>query len=170
MLETICTSGECRYQVSDSGEITSQDLARRFRYSGRIGKISKQGLPVYSAYFKSWLWAQQAGRCGYCGDDLAPGLCSRIDHVIPRSGGGSNLPPNVTYSCGACHAGKSNRGIADVRHMIRVRRSSCFGIISPKQVLQLEAVGINLNLAAATEFLCEKEGWAHVSIPVEVAR
>lgn len=157
-------SREAKKPHPDAGEIISPETAKRFGYQKRIGKISNQGQPIYSAHFKSWLWAQQRGRCGYCGDALTPGRGGQIDHIVPRSSGGSNLPPNLMYACGPCNSGKCNRGLDDVRHMIRVRRSKFNGVILPKQVLALEALGVDLGLPKTVVFLCEAEAWSHVEL------
>jgi 5-methylcytosine-specific restriction endonuclease McrA len=151
----------------DAGEIVSPETVSRFGYSRRIGKISNQGQPIYSAHFKHWLWSMQGGRCGYCGDDMAPGGNAQIDHIIPQALGGSHVPPNMMYACTPCNSGKCHRSISEVRNMIRVRRSKVAGVILPKQALALEAMGIDLGLPKTFVFLCELEAWDHVSIPSE---
>lgn len=151
----------------DAGEIISPETATVFGYSRRIGKISNLGKPIYSAHFKNWLWSMQGGRCGYCGDDMAPNGNAQIDHIIPQALGGSHVPPNMMYACVPCNAGKCHRSISEVRNMLRVRRSKVAGVILPKQALALEAMGIDLGLPKSVSFLCESESWAHVSIPAD---
>jgi hypothetical protein len=151
-----------------AGEIVCEETADRFGYRKRIGKISNQGVAIYSAHFKNWLYELQEGRCGYCGDTLGRGRAAQIDHIIPRSVGGSNLPPNLIYACMSCNAGKCHRSIEEVRTMLRLRQSKLSGIIIPKQVVAIEALGIDLGLPKTVVFLCESEGWSHVSIPCEV--
>ena len=149
----------------DAGEIISPETEKRFGYKKRIGKISNQGHAVYSAHFKAWLFEKQGGRCGYCGDDLTTGRGGQIDHIVPKSARGPNVPPNLMYACGPCNEGKCNRGIDDVRNMLRVRLSPYKGVIRPSQALALEALGVDLGLPRTFTFLCELEAWGHVELP-----
>lgn len=50
--------------------------------------------------------------CSYCatvlGDDGEGGfVVGHLDHIIPKSRGGSNLPANLAPSCKACNLSKS---------------------------------------------------------------
>lgn len=45
--------------------------------------------------------------CQYCGRK-APEVILHIDHIIPRSKGGSNNSENLTVACMDCNFGKSN--------------------------------------------------------------
>lgn len=65
------------------------------------------------------IWANQSGKCHYCGRDMRPpGLAylngvprdlGTLDHVLPKSKGGSNRKRNLVYSCRACNAAKGDR-------------------------------------------------------------
>jgi 5-methylcytosine-specific restriction endonuclease McrA len=48
--------------------------------------------------------------CAYCGAKNVP---LEIDHIHPRSKGGSNRVSNLTLSCGPCNQSKSNRDVAE---------------------------------------------------------
>jgi len=49
-------------------------------------------------------------RCVYCGAKASdPGVKLAVDHVKPRSKGGTNDPSNLVTSCEPCNAGKSDR-------------------------------------------------------------
>jgi hypothetical protein len=45
--------------------------------------------------------------CRYCGSS-PPNAILQIDHVVPRSKGGSNLPSNLIASCEQCNLGKAD--------------------------------------------------------------
>ncbi|MEP7147802.1 MAG: HNH endonuclease [Acidobacteriota bacterium] len=58
-------------------------------------------------------------KCDYCGSDMAPAKKSQkgvtppkneatLDHVVPRSRGGSNNPPNLKPACRKCNGEKSD--------------------------------------------------------------
>jgi 5-methylcytosine-specific restriction endonuclease McrA len=50
-------------------------------------------------------WNRQ---CAYCGEE---GIPLEIDHIIPRSKGGSNRTSNLTLACRICNEKKSNHSI-----------------------------------------------------------
>jgi hypothetical protein len=49
-------------------------------------------------------------RCQLCGASTqnTPEVCLEVDHIRPRSKGGSNHPDNLTTLCFACNRGKGN--------------------------------------------------------------
>ena len=49
-------------------------------------------------------------RCAYCGAENVP---FQIDHVVPRSRGGSDRASNLTLACGPCNQAKGNAAVAD---------------------------------------------------------
>ncbi len=49
--------------------------------------------------------------CAYCG---ATGVPLNLDHVVPRSAGGSDRVANLTLACVPCNRAKGSRPIADV--------------------------------------------------------
>lgn len=50
------------------------------------------------------VFARDAGRCQYCGRPA-----ENLDHVVPRSRGGTHSWDNVVASCRACNARKEDR-------------------------------------------------------------
>lgn len=46
--------------------------------------------------------------CRYCGTTAEDGAILQVDHVIPRSRGGRDVPQNLLTACRACNAGKSD--------------------------------------------------------------
>lgn len=56
--------------------------------------------------------------CFYCGKAL--GITTRtIDHVIPRSRGGSNRKENLVPACRPCNESKGARTISEYRDSVR---------------------------------------------------
>ena len=45
--------------------------------------------------------------CRYCGRS-APSVVLHVDHIFPRSKGGTNDPANLTTACADCNQGKSD--------------------------------------------------------------
>lgn len=46
--------------------------------------------------------------CRYCG-----GAADHVDHIVPRSKGGTNHPGNLCAACEACNLAKSDRDLAE---------------------------------------------------------
>jgi len=55
------------------------------------------------------LFARDRGRCVYCG-----GTATSVDHVVPRSRGGSHAWDNVVAACGRCNRLKADRTLAEL--------------------------------------------------------
>jgi len=47
-------------------------------------------------------------RCTYCGSEEGP---FEVDHIVPRSRGGSNCPSNLTVACRPCNISKFNHPV-----------------------------------------------------------
>ena len=55
-----------------------------------------------------WKWIRQKGRCVYTGRKLQYDKTTHIDHIIPRSKGGSNHPDNLQFICSEANLAKSD--------------------------------------------------------------
>ncbi len=60
------------------------------------------------------LFARDGGRCAYCGATAAT-----IDHIIPRSRGGSHEWTNVVSACHRCNHIKADRPISELGWRLR---------------------------------------------------
>jgi hypothetical protein len=60
------------------------------------------------------------GRCGYCGVYLDHEIC--IDHVVPRSHGGTNSDNNLVAACRKCNSSKGIDTIEQFRMRIARKR------------------------------------------------
>lgn len=52
---------------------------------------------------RSRIMAEREHVCAYCGDRDGP---LEVDHIIPRSAGGTNDPVNLTIACKSCNSSK----------------------------------------------------------------
>lgn len=50
------------------------------------------------------VWDRCGGRCAYCGAGLHPFSTFTIDHITPRSAGGTNALENLVGACLGCNA------------------------------------------------------------------
>jgi 5-methylcytosine-specific restriction endonuclease McrA len=54
------------------------------------------------------VWDACGGRCTYCGVALHPFRTFTVDHVIPRSRGGTNALENLVGACPTCNGRKGD--------------------------------------------------------------
>ena len=79
--------------------------------------LSQVELRQYRTY-KHTLFGLQEGKCNGC-EVLFPFRNMTIDHILPRSRGGSDAPDNLQLLCGACNSTKSNRTQDDLIAALR---------------------------------------------------
>ena len=79
--------------------------------------LSEVELRQYRTY-KHTLFGLQEGKCNGC-EVLFPFRNMTIDHILPRSRGGSDAPDNLQLLCGACNSTKSNRTQEDLIGSLR---------------------------------------------------
>ena len=79
--------------------------------------LSQVELRQYKTY-KHTLFGLQEGKCNGC-EVLFPFRNMTIDHILPRSRGGSDAPDNLQLLCGACNSTKSNRTQEDLIAALR---------------------------------------------------
>ena len=79
--------------------------------------LSEVELRQYRTY-KHTLFGLQEGKCNGC-EVLFPFRNMTIDHILPRSRGGSDAPDNLQLLCAACNSTKSNRTQEDLIGSLR---------------------------------------------------
>ncbi len=60
------------------------------------------------------VFARDGGRCVYCG-----AVATSLDHVVPKSRGGSHTWDNVVSACGRCNHVKADRAVAEMGWRLR---------------------------------------------------
>lgn len=83
-------------------ENVSFDTAQMSSNSKLYGIKYQQG-PLYQNKLRSFIFSRSNDKCVYCG-----AKAEEIDHVIPRSSGGTNSIYNLVASCRNCNQMKSN--------------------------------------------------------------
>lgn len=63
---------------------------------------------LYQTELRSFILSRSGGKCVYCG-----AKADEIDHVIPRSNGGTNSTYNLVAACRSCNEKKSNLTLRD---------------------------------------------------------
>ena len=102
---------------------------------------------------RSYVFHRDGARCAYCGNARTDRY--ELDHIVPRSRGGSNRVSNLVVSCHDCNVRKGSKSVeeflarrpARLAAVRRIRRSSLAGasqmnIIVPELLRRLGAMGI----------------------------
>ena len=88
-------------------ENVSFDVAQMSSDDCLIGTGYKKG-PLYDTNLKDFIFSKTKGKCIYCG-----AKATEIDHIVPRSKGGSNSTYNLTPACRSCNEKKSNLSLKE---------------------------------------------------------
>lgn len=83
-------------------ENVSFDVAQMSSNNYLIGTGYQQG-KLYQQKLRNFIFSRSGGRCVYCG-----AKATEIDHIVPRSSGGTNSAYNLAASCRSCNQMKSN--------------------------------------------------------------
>jgi 5-methylcytosine-specific restriction endonuclease McrA len=99
--------------LSAGGEVrSSQGASRGGRRGHRVRPASSRGIPEGLRY---QVLSRDGGRCVLCGRSQADGVKLHVDHILPRSQGGTATLDNLQTLCAPCNRGKSNRDQRDWR-------------------------------------------------------
>src|SRR3569833_1790044 len=74
--------------------------------------------------------------CQYCGVVL-PSSELTLDHVVPRSRGGSSTWENLVACCHACNRRKGNRMLHEIDDMILLREPKPFSLHTSRQIMRM---------------------------------
>lgn len=88
---------------------TTNPNSGRAAYNRRPGRSSK----FVSRLTRLAIYLRSGFICAYCGANLAalPPNALTLDHVRPRSKGGSNAPSNLILACARCNFSRKNRPV-----------------------------------------------------------
>lgn len=96
-------------------------------------------------------------KCAYCGDDSVP---LEVEHIKPRSKGGSNALSNLTLACRPCNQRKSNKPIEE---FLSKKPLVLKGILSQAKRPLKDAAAVNSTRRVLAEAL------ARFKLPLELA-
>ena len=88
-------------------ENVSFDVAQMTSDDCLIGTGYKKG-PLYDTNLREFIFSKTKGRCSYCG-----AKAEEIDHIVPKSKGGTNSTYNLAPACRACNEKKSNLSLKE---------------------------------------------------------
>ena len=111
-------------------ENVSFDTAQMTSDVNLVGTAYQQG-PLYQKELRSFIFSRSDGKCVYCG-----AVATEIDHVIPRSSGGTNSVYNLAASCRTCNQMKSNLTLKDFGKLV----GKDFSHLKPKKLPKYAAI------------------------------
>ena len=88
-----------------------------------------------SKKFRFEVFKRDAFTCQYCGRK-APDVVLQVDHIKPKSKGGTNDLLNLVTSCSECNSGKSNRELSDDQ-VVRQKRKQLEDLQQRKEQLEM---------------------------------
>ena len=105
-------------------ENVSFDVAQMSSDDYLIGTDYQQG-NLYNKNLREFIFSKTKGRCSYCG-----AKAEEIDHIIPRSNGGTNSTYNLTPACRSCNEKKSNLSLKEFGKLM----NKDFSNLEPKKL------------------------------------
>ena len=111
-------------------ENVSFDVAQMSSNTKLYGVAYQQG-PLYQNKLRSFIFNRSGGKCVYCGNKA-----TEIDHVIPKSNGGTNSSYNLVASCKTCNQMKSNLSLKDFGKLV----GKDFSKLEPKKLSKDAAI------------------------------
>ena len=119
------------------------------------GKEYQQG-ELAGWQLRSYVFHRDGARCAYCGNARAKRY--ELDHIVPRSRGGTDRVSNLAVSCQRCNIAKGNQPVGEflagkparLAAVKRIRRSSLAGasqmnVIAPELLRRLTAMGLPVS-------------------------
>lgn len=101
--------------------------------------------------FLHHLCVEAGGKCQYCGDAVYHSNAS-VDHVIPKSKGGTHDVGNLRLCCSACNTMKNGRDVEYFRIALALSKSPIAGILNPAQAQSLKDCGVDLGIDIHAKF------------------
>ena len=105
-------------------ERVSFDTAQMSSETELHGVDYQQG-SLYQKKLRDFIFFRSNGKCFYCGKQA-----QEIDHIVPRSKGGTNSVNNLTATCRACNEKKSNLSLKEFGKLV----GKNFSKIEPKKL------------------------------------
>lgn len=119
------------------------------------GEEYQQG-PLYETEVREFLLHKYNHTCVYCG--ARPAVRGTIEHIIPRSKGGSNSISNLAWACYACNQKRSNQPLVDfigrskadqisrkARDMSVLRHAAAVNIIRDVLADRIDGLGLSVE-------------------------
>lgn len=101
-------------QLENQGEEAEEKKPTTDRSTALAALTAEQKIRVMPA-IRWQVFQRDQWKCVSCGRNSHNGAILHVDHIIPRSRGGSDSLDNYQTLCDVCNIGKSNRDTTDLR-------------------------------------------------------
>jgi 5-methylcytosine-specific restriction endonuclease McrA len=102
-----------------------------------IGGAEYQQGSLLGYEIREYLLEKWQHRCAYCGNQHVP---LQVEHIVPRSHGGSNRPNNLTLACHRCNQAK---GEQDIRTFLQKKTDLLEHILAQMKIPLKDAAAVN---------------------------
>lgn len=75
-------------------------------------------------------------RCHYCGEEITKKNAT-VDHITPKSKGGTNNIDNLALCCKSCNSSKGEKTVDDYRLRVAIKKSKWINVLTTPQVKML---------------------------------
>ena len=128
--------------------------AQLLQYPDIAGVAYQQGT-LAATEVREYLLLKWGYRCAYCHKEATATNRWEIDHILPRSRGGSDRPSNLALSCHACNQAKGNRtaeefGHPDVQAQAKAPMKDAAAVNSTRRALHLRLQELGLPVETAS--------------------
>lgn len=100
----------CKFAPVSSIAVETVRFDTQKMQNPEISGVEYQQGELFGYEVREYLLEKWGRKCAYCGAGNTP---LEIEHIVPRSRGGSNRVSNLTLSCTACNRDKGNRTAAE---------------------------------------------------------
>lgn len=107
---TPCTHPGCgNYAIDRTGRCDDHPRAARIKRGYADGKTTDRGYGYGWRKLRAAVLTRDKGLCQVCADNGRTTAATQVDHVTPKSRGGSDDMGNLQAICVACHRNKTAR-------------------------------------------------------------
>jgi 5-methylcytosine-specific restriction endonuclease McrA len=104
---------------------------------------------------REYLLLKWGYRCAYCHQEATPTNRWEVDHIVPRSRGGSDRPANLALSCHACNQAKGDQTAEEFGHPVvqaqaKLPLKDAAAVNSTRRALHDRLLALGLPVEAAS--------------------
>ena len=126
--------------VAQAEELHNSEVhsaAHAHRVPSVIRLLAYRHIPQQSrALSRKNILLRDRNTCQYCAEAMPPSELT-LDHVAPRSRGGSSTWENLVACCHECNRHKGNRLLSEIDDMILLREPRPFSLHTSRQIMRM---------------------------------
>ncbi len=103
-------------------------------------------------WMRGFIHKRDRGTCQYCGAEGLDFQTGFVDHIVPKSSGGTDDDFNLRLSCKSCNSRKGTQSVEQFRLLMMLAQTPAYKVITASQAQRLIEVGIDLKLPPPFRF------------------